>query len=217
MSNYDQEYYLPFAPMDDSKLFAGLDKKSTFRVYVHDNLNLVDGPLFFHNSYKDEDKKEGVITPIPDIIVRHGQMVIPKEFMRFLRRLDIPGMQLFPSIYIDDDDKWHESLWLIHFFERLDCLDRENSDIDYDPDIWEKGDELIVEKTSISDAALSVIPEEQRLIFKMADVKGSHLFCHQRVVDFIREMKYTGVLFIKVSDFKEGMQNHLNFDGVKTY
>jgi len=30
-------------------------------------------------------------------------------------------------------------------------------------------------------------------------------------------MKYTGVEFIKVADFEEGMQNHEGFDGVTTY
>ena len=218
MSKYDQEYYLLFAPMDDSKLFAGLDKKSMLRVYVDDKLNLVDGPLFYSNQYREEDKKVGTSPIIPDLILKRGSMTIPKKFMEFLRRLDIPGMQLFPTIYIDDNDKWHENIWLVHFYEMLDCLDKENSIIkEIDPEYWDEGDPLKVKKTVILDSVLDAIPEDKRLLFKMADVSGSHLFCHQRVVDFIREMKYTGVVFIKVSDFKEGMQNHHDFDGVNTY
>jgi len=31
MSKYDQEYYLPFAAMDDSKLFVGMPKKTVMR------------------------------------------------------------------------------------------------------------------------------------------------------------------------------------------
>ena len=216
MSKYDQEYYLPFAAMDDSKLFVGMDKKTVMR-RGHRKLNLSEGPMFYMNSYKVEDKKEGVKLPIPDIMIVAGQMVIPNEMMKFLRVFDIPGIQVFPAVYIDDDDKWHENLSVIHCYKRVDCLDFDKSVIDDDLEYWEDGDDHIVDKPSLSEATLNAIPEESRLILKINNVSLPHLYCHQRIVDFIREMKYTGVQFIKVADFEEGMQNHEGFDGVTTY
>ncbi|WP_024610361.1 hypothetical protein [Pseudoalteromonas sp. TB64] len=216
MSKYDQEYYLPFAAMDDSKLFVGMDKKTVMR-RGHRKLNLSEGPMFYMNSYKVEDKKEGVKLPIPDIMIVAGQMVIPNEMMKFLRVFDLPGIQVFPAVYIDDDDNWHESLSVIHCYERIDCLDFEKSRIKNNPKTWEEGDDHKVKQPSLCEAALNAIPEENRLILKINKVSLPHLYCHQRVVDFIRKMKYTGVQFIKVADFEEGMQNHEGFDGVTTY
>ncbi|WP_166113954.1 hypothetical protein [Pseudoalteromonas sp. Z9A5] len=216
MSKYDQEYYLPFAAMDDSKLFVGMDKKTVMR-RGHRKLNLSEGPMFYMNSYKVEDKKEGVKLPIPDIMIVAGQMVIPNEMMKFLRVFDLPGIQVFPAVYIDDDDKWHENLSVIHCYKRVDCLDFEKSRIKNNPKTWEEGDDHKVKQPSLCEAALNAIPEENRLILKINKVSLPHLYCHQRVVDFIRKMKYTGVQFIKVADFEEGMQNHEGFDGVTTY
>jgi len=217
MSKYDQEYYLPFASMDDSKLFVGMPKKTVMRRIGHKKLNPADGPMFYHNAYKEEDKKEGVKLPIPDIMLVSREMIIPNEMMKFLRGFQIPGIQVFPAVYIDDDDNWHENLSVIHCYKRLDCLDFEKSIIDDDLEYWEEGDDHSVDKPSLSEVALNGIPEDERLIFKIDNVKGLHIYFHQRIVDYIREMKYTGVHFIKVADFEEGMQNHEGFDGVTTY
>ncbi|WP_196156920.1 imm11 family protein [Reinekea sp. G2M2-21] len=206
MSKYDYEYYIPFAPNTEEKLFLGLNQKSHDRDYHFSKLNLAEGPMVYINNYKEEDVEAGTRTPIPDVFLRLGVMVIPKPFMEFLRYFDIPGLQLFPAVYIDDDDIWHEDLWLVNFYEGLDCIDVKNSEIDYDPDVWSMGDDYIVDKPSLSEAVLSEIPEDQRLMFKIAKVDNPHLYCHQRVVDFVREIGYTGIDFIKVADFEEGMQ-----------
>jgi len=216
MSKYDQEYFIPFAAMDDNKLFVGMDKKSVKRRRLK-KINIAEGPMVYLNDYREEDKKRGVKTPIPDIMPVSGQVVIPNEMVRFLRVFPILGIQLFPAVYIDDDDNWHENLSVIHCYKRLDCLDFDKSIIDNDPEYWEDGDEHTVDKLYISEAALNTIPEDERLIFQINKVKRRHIYFHQRIVDYIRKMKYTGVQFIKVADFEEGMQNHEGFDGVTTY
>ncbi|WP_196156921.1 imm11 family protein [Reinekea sp. G2M2-21] len=204
MSKYDHEYYIPFSPNTEEKLFLGLTQKSHDRYYHFSKLNLAEGPMVYINNYKEEDVEAGTRTPIPDVFLRLGVMVIPKPFMEFLRYFDIPGLQLFPAVYIDDDDNWHEDLWLVNFYEGLDCIDLENSTVKYT--LWEEGDDYRVKKPSLSEAVLSEIPEDQRLMFKIAKVDNPHLYCHQRIVDFVREIGYTGIDFIKVADFKEGMQ-----------
>ena len=216
MSKYDQEYYLPFAAMDDNKIFVGMDRKSVRRRRLK-KINIAEGPMFYHNDYREEDKNKGDKNPIPDIMPVNGQMVIPNDMMRFLRVFETPGIQLFPAVYIDDDDNWHENLSVIHCYKRLDCLDFEKSLIKNNPRAWKEGDDNKVKQLSLSEAALKAIPEDERLIFQINKVKRRHLYCHQRIVDYIREMKYTGVEFIKVADFEEGMQNHEGFDGVTTY
>jgi len=169
--------------------------------------------MVYLNKYKEENLKLGVKTVLPDIFLEFSAMIIPKTFMVFLRNFDIYGLQLFPTIYIDDDDQWHENLWLVNFFEGIDCIDKEKSEIDYDPDLWEEGDPLVVDETVFDDSVLRAIPEDQLLIFKMANVAWPHLYWHQRVVDYIRQQKYTGIIFVKASDYFEGMENQPDWTG----
>ena len=213
MSELQQEYYLPFRANTENKLFINTDEKSSRRYYHYEKFNIVDGPMVYLNNYKEENLELGIKTPLPDIFLDFGAMIIPKEFMVFLRNFDIYGLQLFPTIYIDDDDQWHENLWLVNFFEGIDCIDKEKSEIDYDPDLWEEGDPLVVDETVFDDSVLRAIPEDQRLIFKMANVAWPHLYCHQRVVDYIRQQKYTGIIFVKASDYFEGMENQPDWTG----
>ncbi|WP_024610363.1 DUF1629 domain-containing protein [Pseudoalteromonas sp. TB64] len=213
MSELQQEYYIPFRANTKDKLFINTDEKSSRRYYHYRKFNLADGPMVYLNNYKEENLKLGIKTVLPDIFLDFGAMIIPKAFMVFLRQFDIYGLQLFPTIYIDDDEKWHENLWLVNFFEGIDCIDKQKSEIDYDPDLWDEGDRLIVDNTIFDDSVLRAIPEEQRLIFKMANVNMPHLYCHQRVVDYIREQNYTGIIFVKASDYFEGMENQPDWTG----
>jgi len=213
MSKLQKEYYIPFVTNTEDKLFLGTDEKSSRRFYHFIKYNLTDGPMVFLNSYKDENLKMGIKTQLPDVFLDLGIMVIPKKFMEFLRQFNISGLQLFPSIYIDDDEQWHEKLWLVNFFEGIDCIDKEKSEIDYDPDIWSEGRKLLVDKTVFLDSVLRAIPEDQRLIFKMHNVKMPHLYCHQRIVDFVRENKFSGVVFVKASDYETGMEYQPDWNG----
>ena len=213
MSELQQEYYIPFLGNTENKLFINTDEKSSRRYYFHTKFDLADGPMVYLNDYKEENLKLGIKTPLPDIFLDYGAMIIPKEFMVFLRNFDIYGLQLFPTIYIDDDEQWHENLWLVNFFEGINCIDKEKSEIDSDPELWEEGDPLIVDTTVFDDSILRAIPEDQRLIFTMDNVHMLHLYCHQRVVDYVRQQNYTGIIFVKASDYVDGMENQPGWTG----
>jgi len=213
MSELQQEYYIPFVGNTKNKLFIERDEKSKRLYYHYRKFNLVDGPMVYFNSYKEENLKFGIKTVLPDIFLDFGAMIIPKEFMVFLRQFDIYGLQLFPTIYIDDNEQWHENLWLVNFFEGIDCIDKEKSKINYNPKLWEEGDPLVVKNTVFDDSVLRALPEDQRLIFKMANVDMPHLYCHKRVVDYIRQQKYTGIIFVKASDYVDGMENQPGWTG----
>jgi len=213
MSELQQQYYIPFRANTENKLFLTKDEKSKRNFYFFKKFNLVDGPMVFLNNYKEENLKMGIKTQLPDIFLDFGLMLIPKEFMVFLRRFNIHGLQLFPAVYIDDDEQWHENLSMVNIFEGIDCLDKEKSEIDYDPDLWDEGDRLIVDEIVFSDVVLRAIPEDQRLIFKMKNVQMPHLYCHQRVVDYIRQQNYTGIIFVKASDYVDGMENQPGWTG----
>ena len=213
MSELQQEYYIPFRANTENKLFINTDEKSSRRYYFHTKFNLADGPMVYLNDYKEENLKHGIKTPLPDIFLDYGVMIIPKEFMVFLRKFDIYGLQLFPTIYIDDDDKWHENLWLVNFFKGINCIDKEKSTIIYKPERTRENAPLNVRKTVFDDSILRAIPEDQRLIFTMDNVDMLYLYCHQRVVDYIRQQNYTDIIFVKASDYIRGMENQPDWTG----
>ncbi|WP_345889271.1 imm11 family protein [Shewanella algae] len=204
MKNYNDEYYIAFRPSGDNQIYIKPDINTAKRQYHFKQLVYGEKPLFFLNGFKGEDKNRW---PLTDLFVDSAGLLINKEVKLKMDNYDIDGMQIYPSIYIDDNNVWHENYWYLGFYKELDCLDRDNSSIetfDFDDD---DDDELLeVKKFSLDGRVLEKIAENERLIFKIANCSKSYLFFHQKVVDFIVQRKLSGVRFIKVVDFFEGQQ-----------
>ncbi len=122
-------------------------------------------------------------------------------------------MQIYPSVYIDDDNNWHEDYWFLNFYEELHCLDKKKSKIltiDYsdeeDDDLDEEDDDLEVVEYRLDSRILGGIPEEKRLMFKIGGTNIDYIFIHQKLVDIFMKRKFTGIRFLPVSTFKEGDQ-----------
>jgi len=116
---------------------------------------------------------------------------------------------VFPAVYIDDNDNFHEDYWYFGFYKELDCLDIDKSDIehiDFDDEDIDDEDEvrLEVNKYYLNNHILNSIKEESRLLFKIAKCSKKYVFIHQKLVDVFKNE--SGVRFIKVADFEEGQQ-----------
>lgn len=203
MKNFNDEYYIAFRPSGDDQIYIKPDLKTSHRKYHFKQLALGGQPLFFLNGFKNEDKNRW---PLTDLFVDSSGLLISDEVKSNLGNYNIDGMQIYPSVYIDDNDVWHECYWYLGFYKELDCLDRDNSVIetfDFDDD---DDDLLEVKKFSLDKNVLGKIAESDRLIFKIANCSKSYLFFHKKVVDVIVRKNFSGVRFIKVSDFSEGEQ-----------
>ena len=200
--NYNEQYYIAEQPPGDDQIYLKPDKRTANRGYHYKQLPQGDNPLFFMNGYREKDNNRW---PIPHILMDGGDLIVIDDIRNELKKYDIDGMQLYPAVYIDDHDKWHENYWFLNFYQELDCWDRERSiyhrDIDVDPDSYAE-----VDKYYLDEKILDPIPEERRLMFRVGDTSMGHIFIHQKIVDFIIKNKFTGVRFFKVSDFKEGDQ-----------
>ncbi len=206
MTDYNDQYYVSLIPEGDEVLFPKLHKRSARSRYRIQKYDISQGPLFFENCWREEDRKMGVKRdPLPDILVEGSELIIPPVLKEYLQKFPIDGMQFVHSIYIDDYDKWHENRWAINFYQRIAALDVDNCKIE-----WEFSNptqnEYTVERFSLSRKVLDEIPEESRLVFKIGQSRKSYVMVHERVKDFIEQAGFTGLRLIKVSEFEEGRQ-----------
>lgn len=57
---------------------------------------------------------------------------------------------------------------------------------------------------SLDEKVLSLIPEQERLIFKMGNTSNQPIFVHQKIVDIFQKNNVKGVKFFRVSDYEFG-------------
>ncbi|MGF1742807.1 hypothetical protein L4C34_17355, partial [Vibrio profundum] len=110
----------------------------------------------------------------------------------------------FPAIIVDENDKWYEDFYYFNVYERLDCVDFENSEVDdYDPDSI-IGQEVI--KFKLRADVLENIEEERRLIVMLDEVVEAPLLVHQKLVDQLVQFNIEAFTFYKLSEYELGME-----------
>ncbi|WP_199610817.1 imm11 family protein [Flocculibacter collagenilyticus] len=209
MSNYDDEYYIVLNDYNENTIYLKPLKKTADRRYSYKKLTLGQEPLFFENGYKEEAIEKGISLPVTDVLMDGVTPVITTKLRDKIKHIDFKVMQLYPSVYIDDMEKWHENYWCMNFWEEVDYWDKEKSKLsktsrealELDPD------EIIISiyKYVLDVEKLDKVPLAERLIFKMDRGMG-YIFIHQSIADILMAENPTGIKLVKVSDFEEGKQ-----------
>ena len=151
----------------------------------------------------EEDREEGIKHPIYDVMDAAGCFFFSNRLYKKMDTFNIKGMQFFPAVFIDDDKHFHEQYFLTNFYEKLGCLDVDESTIRSQRE--RSGKPLYsVEKIRLSSNFLDEIPEEHRLIFKIDNVFDAHIIVHQRIKDIIEKENATGAKFFRVDEYTEG-------------
>lgn len=205
MKKYDEVYYIAKKPFGENQLYIKADLKTAERGYHYKKVPLGEAPFFFQNSYKEEDKKKGNKWALTEVLLVGSNLLVCDKIRDELKTYEIEGMQLYPSVYIDDENNWHENYWFLNFYEDFYYLDKNQSIVDIDEDD-DEDDDIEVFKYSLDVQKLNQIPEERRLLFKMGGATDAYIFVHQKIVDFIINNNFKGVRFFKVSEFEEGDQ-----------
>ncbi|MBR8841713.1 DUF1629 domain-containing protein [Pseudoalteromonas sp. JC3] len=207
--DFNDQYYIILKNYSEVTLHLTALQKSADRDYEFEQLVWGKEPLFFENAYRDKDNANGVIRPIPSVLLDATIPIVSSKIRERLKLFNFVGMQLYPAVYIDDGDNYHEDFWCMNFWQELDCWDRAKSKIEkftaeemLEPD-YLKGCDIY--KYHLDSEVLDKISEEERLIFKQAGGL-KYVFVHQKIADIFFEEKATGVNLVKVSDFEEGMQ-----------
>ncbi len=203
MYNYNEQYYISMQPAGEDHIFPMPDQKTADRNYEYLKLPIGEKPLFFSNSQLEIDAKKGIIRPLSDVLFDGNDLIVTDKIRDKLIHSSINGLQLYPAIYIDDNNQWHENYWHLCFYERLNCLDRQRSTLDGDlsPEFNTE-----VEQFRLDENVLDKTPEEKRLLFKIGGTTMGYIFVHKVMVDFIEKNGFTGIRFFKATEFEEGDQ-----------
>ena len=203
MNKYNDEYYIVFEHFNESTLYLKKTKQTAKRYIGWKELEFGLEPAFFENGYKDEDKKHGIKRAISSAHMNGNTIIINNDLRDKIKHFDISGLQLYPSVIIDDDDYYHDGYWVLNNYQRLECLDYDNCIIeDYVPG----DDNHEIDKYYLSETVLDAIPEEQRLIIKPDNTDMDYAFFHKRIVDIFNKYGVETLRFIKVSEWEGGCE-----------
>ncbi|WP_199611053.1 imm11 family protein [Flocculibacter collagenilyticus] len=202
MTKFNDEYYIA-SPCnnDEDQSFISVHKRSEHLRF--NRTRLISGaPFFVEKAFQERDKRLNINCVNTDIMFGCGTLIMNDIVKSKISQFEISGTQLYPSILIDSDNRWHENYWYLNIWERLDCWSRNMSV--YEP--AEDGDEngAIVDRYHLDSAVLNDIPEPNRLIFRMGGESFAHTFFHKKIVDIFEENNFTGIRFFKVSEYESG-------------
>lgn len=126
--------------------------------------------------------------------------VVSQKIVDALVPLSIYGIQGIPAKVRnpDNNDPYTEAkdYWLLHVWNRIACLDRENSELD----LYSDGEIFGIEKLVLDEELLGAHDLTRRLIFELAE-KDSVLLVHQSVKETIESVNAVGCRFFKVSEW----------------
>lgn len=198
MKSYEEQYFQVFdTPFQDDNFFLKASLETGRRRYSFTKLDFGDGPITFVNADK------GDINFVLSDFFLHGFFpIVSGEIASVINDYDIAGFQLFPTVLIDDNDKWHEDFFFFNLYEELDFVDFENSEIqDFEP-----GDTRYeVVRYKFKDEVLKAIPLEKRLIIRPKSVWGRGVFLHESIVSKIEKyIDPNSFRFFRMSDYKLG-------------
>ncbi|WP_199610005.1 hypothetical protein [Flocculibacter collagenilyticus] len=133
MDSYNHDYFIVLNDYHEQTIYTKPLRKIANRNYEFEKLTLGQEPLFFENGYKEEAIEKGINLPITDVLMNGVFPIINSKLRDKIKHMKFKGMQLYPSVYIDDKDQWHEDYWCMNFYEEVDYWDKEKSKLSPPP------------------------------------------------------------------------------------
>ena len=159
-------------------------------------------PLVFHNDLDESEVLDGAYTVAGPVLFAGTDLVVNDVIREKLIDLNIPGMHMHSTIYIDERNRWHENYWYLTFSTPLDCWDRMTSTVAKTGPITLGGFELFeVNKFNLDDKVLNALPLRERRLFKMAGVLGAKVTAHQSVAALFKGIAGDSVDLIPISAY----------------
>lgn len=183
MSHYDSEYFFIKKPKRQTKYpFLVPDKNTEGRRYSSERQLPGSPPLVFTNGNKEVNQQSGIVSVTPDVLFAGNDIVVRTAIREKLLALDLSNLSMHPTIYIDDNDNWHEDYFYLTFTAEFDCWDRDTSEYDDDDSIEVGGEELVeVYSYRLDGDVLDARPLNERLLFKMGGDLAGYPCCHSSI------------------------------------
>lgn len=202
---YENEYFFICKPKSSPHLpYLSPDTNTNNRNFRFEALPIGEAPLVFYNENRAENLRSGVKSTAPDVLFDGTNLVVIDRIRERLLDYNFPNLHIYPAVYIDDTDKWHEDRWYLTFTERFDCWDRDTSDYDQEgPPIRLGGFEYHqVYSYRFNEELMRGTPLEQRLLFKIGGTLDAYVVAHESVLTklFGPDGK-NGAEYIRVADY----------------
>ncbi|PLK46935.1 hypothetical protein C0V76_19345 [Uliginosibacterium sp. TH139] len=131
-------------------------------------------------------------------------IIVDDNIRERLLNYDFPNLHIYPSIYIDDQDQWHEDRWYLTFTERFDCWDRNTSDYEQDVAPVRLGgiEYHQIYSLRFNQELFAKTPLSQRLLFKLGGSIDAYIVAHQSILTKIfGRAPDNGAEYVRVSDY----------------
>lgn len=153
---------------------------------------VVNGPVKFRLGEPIPPKPQWVdyhVAPSPVVSSLIADVLAPKN---------IYGVQLVPAEVRDPRDPFAEvrDYWYVHVWNRIGCVDKQKSDVEY----FKDGSIFSIDELVLDEDVLSKIELSKRLVFELSE-KNSVLLIHESVKNLIMSVSPRGCRFFKASDW----------------
>ena len=128
--------------------------------------------------------------------------VFSRKIYDVLKPMNIYGLQLLPATVRGKNGDHYKDYWVASVYNRIACLDMENSEYDVDEDDGEIDN---IMRFFIDTKKLTKIPLEKRLVFLLAEDMPKRIY-HKSVVDAIMAVNPVGIRFYPIQEWYEGIQ-----------
>jgi hypothetical protein len=124
--------------------------------------------------------------------------VFSRRVVDVLAPMDVYGIQLIPAKVRNPKDPYDDprDYWFMHVWNRIQCLDTENSELE----LYDDGDIFSIDKLVLNEKALGLFELRKRQIFELAE-KTSVLLVHQSIKDAILTAQPIGVRFFPANEW----------------
>ncbi|EPJ42950.1 MAG: hypothetical protein OFPII_44340 [Osedax symbiont Rs1] len=159
--------------------------------------------MFFSLGHAEQHKKLGLGERIGDLIFRGSDFMIKKEVRNKLLKYPIDHIQYYPAVYTEVDGTSHYNYFFVNTTQRKDWCYIERSTLDeFAEEMIDEGLKPSVETITLDFHKMLLIPEDERLIFRMSNIDMDKIIIHEKVKDIFEQFNLVDTRFFRVDQWK---------------
>lgn len=181
---------------------------------VNDDDTNPGGTMFLRRQKKVETETPVYLVynpPIPqkpqmtDYLWLTNRAVFSQKIHDVLQHVPIKDFQLVPAVIKGKKDEEYTGYWIANIYREFAFLDKNASIYD---SVTSKGRWSGIDKMVIDKELMSEVPLEDRLMY-VGKESSAYVFYHKSIVDIIMSVNPTGVVFVPVEQWRNGISYSL--------
>ncbi len=210
-TNLESEYYIITGLMTEEAINLKSDQKNRELRAGTEYINH-GRPLFYSNAFEDENRTDGLNEYgkkeiIKNIMFKGSSFIIDDHIKDILINFNVNAVQYYPAIYTDLQGNYHEYYWFVNVYEKFDWCDLDRSILDeFSDEEIALGSPPEAEKIALNFHKMLLVPEEERLIFKISNIANNYVYIHKKIKDILEPLVGDGARFYRVDQYEAYME-----------